>query len=468
MPVLRRAGRVVSVTDREHLSIGEVLSLLQAEFPDVTISKIRFLESQGLIDPERTPSGYRKFYDADVARLRWILVQQRDHFLPLKVIKDRLEGGAAELPFDPPLPGDAPPEAGVDGVASPSGPAASGTGADGDPAGRKVAPGDGDDGPGATAAVGVAGSVERSTAGDDAPGARRPDGGRGDGGRGDGGRGQGAGAPLDADRALAAGSVDPEPDAAPRRPGRAPAFNVFTGSPTRREPSDAPPARPAGDDPGDGPGPGAAAGRATGEGDGEEAGGEEPTGRGARGAAAGATRRPTRRPALFERAARERAEAAERLAAEAAERPGGAQDVAAERSRRRREATARRRAEISAVSFTAEELAAAVGLSVAAIAELERYGLLASRSVAQGRRYDEDAVVVAKLAARFANFGIEARHLRMFRVAVERELALYEQVISPLGRARAEGAEARAAEVFDELDRLGADLRDALFHRRDP
>ncbi|MEZ5262158.1 MAG: MerR family DNA-binding transcriptional regulator [Acidimicrobiales bacterium] len=147
VPLLRRAGRVVSVTDREHLSIGEVLSLLQAEFPDVTISKIRFLESQGLIDPERTPSGYRKFYDADVARLRWILVQQRDHFLPLKVIKDRLEGGAVELPFDPPLPGDAPPEAGVDGVASPSGPAASGTGADGDPAGRKVAPGDGGDGP---------------------------------------------------------------------------------------------------------------------------------------------------------------------------------------------------------------------------------------------------------------------------------------------------------------------------------
>ena len=74
----------------DHLSIGEVLSLLQDEFPDVTISKIRFLESQGLIDPERTPSGYRKFYEADIDRLRWILVQQREHFLPLKVIKDRL------------------------------------------------------------------------------------------------------------------------------------------------------------------------------------------------------------------------------------------------------------------------------------------------------------------------------------------------------------------------------------------
>ncbi len=77
-------------SDRSHLSIGEVLSLLQEEFPDVTISKIRFLESQGLIDPERTPSGYRKFYEDDIERLRWILRQQKDHFLPLKVIKDRL------------------------------------------------------------------------------------------------------------------------------------------------------------------------------------------------------------------------------------------------------------------------------------------------------------------------------------------------------------------------------------------
>ncbi len=76
---------------RSHLSIGEVLSLLHDEFPDVTISKIRFLESQGLVDPERTPSGYRKFYDSDIERLRWVLRQQRDAFLPLKVIKGRLD-----------------------------------------------------------------------------------------------------------------------------------------------------------------------------------------------------------------------------------------------------------------------------------------------------------------------------------------------------------------------------------------
>lgn len=78
------------MAERSHLSIGEVLSLLRDEFPDVTISKIRFLESQGLVDPERTPSGYRKFYEHDVDRLRWILQQQREKFLPLKVIRGKL------------------------------------------------------------------------------------------------------------------------------------------------------------------------------------------------------------------------------------------------------------------------------------------------------------------------------------------------------------------------------------------
>jgi DNA-binding transcriptional MerR regulator len=85
----------------EHLSIGEVLATLRDEYPDITISKIRFLESQGLIDPERTPSGYRKFYGPDIARLRWILHQQKEHFLPLKVIKGRLEAaGPDQLPDD--------------------------------------------------------------------------------------------------------------------------------------------------------------------------------------------------------------------------------------------------------------------------------------------------------------------------------------------------------------------------------
>ena len=97
-----------------HLSIGEVLEQLRDEFPDITISKIRFLESQGLIDPERTPSGYRKFYDADLARLRWILHQQKEHFLPLKVIRQRLDGlGDDDLPSAAHAPEhDAPPAVG--------------------------------------------------------------------------------------------------------------------------------------------------------------------------------------------------------------------------------------------------------------------------------------------------------------------------------------------------------------------
>ena len=75
---------------RDYLSIGEVLDSVRPDFPEVSISKIRFLESEGLLTPERTPAGYRKFFDADVARLRYILSLQRDHFLPLRVIKQRL------------------------------------------------------------------------------------------------------------------------------------------------------------------------------------------------------------------------------------------------------------------------------------------------------------------------------------------------------------------------------------------
>ena len=80
----------LDVSDRGYRSIGEVLAEVQDEFPEITISKIRFLESQGLIDPERTASGYRKVYARDVERLRFILRSQKDAYLPLKVIKDRL------------------------------------------------------------------------------------------------------------------------------------------------------------------------------------------------------------------------------------------------------------------------------------------------------------------------------------------------------------------------------------------
>ncbi len=98
---------------RAHMSIGEVLALLQGEFPDVSISKIRFLEGEGLIEPERSPSGYRKFTYADVERLRYILSEQRDRYLPLRVIKDHLEAAdREERPAARPraVPDDAPSE----------------------------------------------------------------------------------------------------------------------------------------------------------------------------------------------------------------------------------------------------------------------------------------------------------------------------------------------------------------------
>ena len=85
------------------LTIGEVLAVLRDDFPDVTISKIRYLESEDLVHPQRTPSGYRKFSRADVSRLRYVLTAQRDHYLPLRVIKDHLDA----LDRGEPLPGSA-------------------------------------------------------------------------------------------------------------------------------------------------------------------------------------------------------------------------------------------------------------------------------------------------------------------------------------------------------------------------
>jgi DNA-binding transcriptional MerR regulator len=83
------------------VTIGNAVAALQSEFPDVTVSKVRFLESKGLIQPPRTKSGYRQFRPEDVERIRYILRQQRDHFLPLDVIKARLSGwerGATPAP----------------------------------------------------------------------------------------------------------------------------------------------------------------------------------------------------------------------------------------------------------------------------------------------------------------------------------------------------------------------------------
>ncbi|WP_213450449.1 transcriptional regulator FtsR [Rhizomonospora bruguierae] len=97
------------------MSIGEVLAQLRPEFPDTTISKLRFLEAEGLVEPRRTPSGYRKYTWDDLARLRFVLAAQRDQYLPLRVIREQLEAGALEQPRGRPalvaVDPDAPPPA---------------------------------------------------------------------------------------------------------------------------------------------------------------------------------------------------------------------------------------------------------------------------------------------------------------------------------------------------------------------
>jgi DNA-binding transcriptional MerR regulator len=296
--------------ERSHLSIGEVLSLLQDDFPDVTISKIRFLESQGLLDPERTPSGYRKFYDGDIERLRWILRHQRDHFLPLKVMKDRLEEAATAGLVVPPDEPSAPASAPIPSLFEATAPEA---------------------------------QAERQAQGSTA-------------------------GPDSRTRATAAAALIEAPAAA-----AAPVAHAGA-APSNR------PARPA----------------------------------------------PSMPP----------------LPATTAANPLDAGPTG--------------------VSLTLEELADAAGLSLRELGDLTRYGLLVGHQVAGDTFYDGDALVVARTAAGFMRFGIEARHLRMYKVAAEREAGFMEQVVMPLLKQRNPTARQQAADNLGEMARLGELLRTAL------
>ena len=267
------------MTDRPYLSIGEVLGLLLEEFPDVTISKIRFLESQGLIDPERTASGYRKFYDNDVDLLRVILREQRENFLPLRVIRDRLESGAIEDPTGPTTP----------------------------PRGIRNVP------------------------------------------------------TLD----LA------EPDDQPHAASSAP-----TDTPEEDTPLD-----------------------------------EQPE---------------------------------ERREAHVEPRP---EVVPADHAHG---------------SFPARELCQLAGLTSTQLAELESYGLLVGKGTGVSTLYNAADLAIAEAAAGFMQHGVEARHLRAWRQAAEREASLFEQMILPLLRQRNPKARQQAAATLTTLAALGAQLRSAI------
>jgi hypothetical protein len=117
------------------------------------------------------------------------------------------------------------------------------------------------------------------------------------------------------------------------------------------------------------------------------------------------------------------------------------------------------------ISVTIEELAEASGLSLAEVTELERFGLLAGRRVAGAVYYDGDCLEIALLAATFRGFGVEARHLRMYRTAVEREAGFFEQVVTPMLKQRNPQARVQAVETLLELSRLGHRMRAAVLRQ---
>jgi len=307
-----------------YLSIGEVLSLVHEEFPDVTISKIRFLESQGLIDPERTPSGYRKFYEDDVELLRCILREQRENYLPLRVIKDRLDSGEIDPTNEHPRP------AGIRNVTIDPTPT-------GSPARTDSTAGEIDSESSAEGAGVVAQSSAQARR--DHPAGR-------------------SGAPTSSSAAsffAPAGAERPEATPQP---------------------------------------------------------GSEPSVADAADAAATAGRTDTPLPVP----------------------PGG---------------------------LDAAEMCALTALTAAQLDGLVSFGVVVSTD-GGGTRFDDRALEIATIAKRMIDAGLDPRHLRGWRVAVDREAGLFEQLIQPLLRQRNPEAQQQALAKLRQLERLGSEFHAAL------
>ncbi len=356
------------MTDRSHLSIGEVLSLLQDEFPDLTITKIRFLEGQGLIAPERTPSGYRKFYEPDIDRLRWILHQQRENFLPLKVIKDRLDEFAGSLP---PLD---------DRVAVP-----------GQLPLAVAAPGDASRPEPVWMADHAKATVEASTPESGATATVGPE----------------ALPPAGPSSLMDQDSVpSPSPKSDPTKVATVPSA-PRTG-PAPEEPRQVP-SRPVASPP------------------------------------QVAARPPQQQP----RPPQAKPPAAKPTSpAEAVIKPGRPLSSGP-----------------SGLSLSFDELLAATGLNATQARALEQFGLLNSQQVGPDQVYADDAVVIARKAAVFFRHGVEARHLRAYKVAADREAGLLEQLILPLLKQRNPGARRQAIEMLGELAEQGQGLHAAFLRQ---
>ena len=115
--------------------------------------------------------------------------------------------------------------------------------------------------------------------------------------------------------------------------------------------------------------------------------------------------------------------------------------------------------------MTRDEVLAASGLSAKELGDLERFGLVVGRSLGNTVYYGEDALLVTQLAAGFMSHGVEARHLRMYKVAAEREAGVFEQLVMPLLKQRNPGARRQATERLDELAGLGSRLRSAMLRQ---
>jgi DNA-binding transcriptional MerR regulator len=262
-------GRADSSGSAGTMSIGEVLAILKPEFSDITVSKIRFLEGAGLVQPDRSASGYRKFSEDDVARLRFVLRAQRDQYLPLRVIRQRLADleavGGLYAKGGPPSPGEQPPE------------------------------------------------------------------------------------PLTRERPLGSGRQQPREAAADQTSPSGP-LGAPLGGPL-----------------------------------------------------------------------------------------GGPQSDA---------------------QFTRDELCRAAGATVEQLGELESFGLVSPRGTGErGTWYNGDDLVLLRLARDLSDYGLEARHLRMYKIFAEREAALFEQVVAPLVRQRNPEARGRARETLQTLAELGGRMR---------
>lgn len=378
--------------DNRYRSIGETLELLKQEFPEITISKIRFLETQGLIAPERTTNGYRKFYDHDIERLSFVLRQQREQFLPLKVIKDRItEKEPGVFVLDPN-------KGRFSQTGNPKAPKFEND-IFGDPIVAQTSKNPAANTKPPVKVEGTKLQVQRNTQGKQQVNrAFEP---------------TSASARLDANHSAShtkSASIDQDRNTAVQ-PGISHKLNKsIADSDNHSTP------------------------------------------------ASQTSTQTTRRPRLF--ALPSSSSLAEKLDDErlvqhqdeyyANPEPG---DVGENLD------------EFPKNSFTAREIAEKADLSLVQLNDLVTYGLLAPTSIRGQQVFSSADLELARLARQFAKYGLEARHLKMYKVSAEREASFLEQVVTPILANKSTKSRAKAEAALTQLGDVGSRFRTQLLER---